>query len=604
MTKMIYDKPDDSTPQSGPALLQQLLPALTWLRTYRSADLARDLLAGLFVAVLLVPQAMAYAALAELPPRIGLYASIVPPLLYALFGASRFLALGPVALVSLLVADTLGQVGNTHSIDPLVAAAALAALVGMLLLALGLLRLGFIVNFISDAVLTGFTSAAAVLIAASQLRHLLGLDLERGGNFFTTLGQLGQHLSELNPVTTALGMGALLLLLAIDSLAPKGLARVGLGERLRTVIGKSAPLLVVIAATLLVWQMALQQRFSVAIVGELDAGLPPTRLPLLAPEMWLSLLPGAVVIALIIFVTAMAVARALAGSRRRRLFPNREACTLGLANLGAAVTGAYPVGASLSRSALNFEVGARTPLASVVTALLVLLTAVFLGPLFYYLPKALLAALVMNAVIHLFDLREMRRILRYSPTEVLTLGAAFLGVLGLGVHGGLALGAAAGLMLYLWRTSRPRITIEGRFGNSPVFRSGERADVAPEVSPVLVLRVDQDLYFANAGYCEQRALAEAAEHPDVNDLVLDLRSVAYIDHSGAKMLERLVTNLNKLGVAVSLSEVKQPLLEKLKQVGLDARLSTFTTTHEAVARLKNQGSAHGDAATLSAAEPK
>jgi SulP family sulfate permease len=580
----------DSTQKPSSSLspwLLQALPCLGWLKGYRMADLPHDIASGLFVAVLLVPQAMAYAALADLPPRVGLYATLAPALFYALFGASRFLSIGPVALVSLLVADSLGQATALHDIEPTAAAMALAAIVGLLLTIMGMLRLGFIINFISDAVIIGFTSAAALLIALSQLRHLLGLDLERGGNFFTTLIQMGQQWQAINPTTSAIGVTALLFLLIIDNFFPKWLTELGLSERWRLVITKAAPLALMATSTLVVWELALQDQ--VAIVGDIGGGLPPLALPPFSVDLWVSLLPGGFVISLIIFTTGMAVAQSLAGRRRQALLPNREAFALGAANLAVAFTSGYPVGASLSRSALNFDVGARTPAAALVTALLLALTVVFLGPLFYFLPKSLLAALVISAVIGLFKISAMGRVWAYSVAEGMTLTLPFAAVLVFGVQWGLLVGAGSAIALYLWRTSRPRITLQGRLKDSEAFRSAERDSVTPEVSPVLILRIDQDIYFASAGHCEQRVLSEVAVHPEINYLLLDLRSVNTIDHSGFEMLKRLQDNLKDASVVMAFAEIKRPLLDEFKRIGLLDRLedkTIFETTHEALTTLE------------------
>jgi SulP family sulfate permease len=285
----------------------------------------------------------------------------------------------------------------------------------------------------------------------------------------------------------------------------------------------------------------------------------------------------------------MAVAQSLAGRRRQALLPNREAFALGAANLAVAFTSGYPVGASLSRSALNFDVGARTPAAALVTALLLALTVVFLGPLFYFLPKSLLAALVISAVIGLFKISAMGRVWAYSVAEGMTLTLPFAAVLVFGVQWGLLVGAGSAIALYLWRTSRPRITLQGRLKDSEAFRSAERDSVTPEVSPVLILRIDQDIYFASAGHCEQRVLSEVAVHPEINYLLLDLRSVNTIDHSGFEMLKRLQDNLKDASVVMAFAEIKRPLLDEFKRIGLLDRLedkTIFETTHEALTTLE------------------
>jgi SulP family sulfate permease len=338
---------------------------------------------------------------------------------------------------------------------------------------------------------------------------------------------------------------------------------------------------------LVVWELALQEK--VAIVGDIGGGLPPIALPPLFLELWVTLLPGSLVISLVIFTTGMAVSQSLAGRRRQVLLPNREAFALGAANLAVAFTSGYPVGASLSRSALNFDVGARTPAASLVTAVLLALTVIFLGPLFYYLPKAMLAALVISAVIGLFKISAMGRVWAYSVAEGMTLTLPFAAVLLFGVQWGLLVGAGGAITLYLWRTSRPRITLQGRLKGSEEFRSAERNSIKPEVSPVLILRIDQDIYFASAGHCEQRVLSEVAAHPKVRYLLLDLRSVNTIDHSGFEMLKRLTDNLKNADVVMTFAEIKRPLLDDFRRIGLLDQLeenAIFETTDKALKTLE------------------
>lgn len=566
---------------------QRFLPAVIWLRAYRPGDLPADLLAGLLVTVLLVPQAMAYALLAELPPRVGLYASIAPPLLYALFGASRYIAIGPVALVSLLVADVTAGAAASAEVESTQVVLVLAALVGVLLVLLGVLCLGSIVNFISDPVLTGFTSAAALLIATSQVRNFLGLEIERG-SFIQTLGAVWQNIDQVNGVTATIGVSALLVLLLAGAPLEALLQRWALSERLQIVVTKVPPLLLVALSTWLTAALSLHERFGVAIVGELGAGLPPLTLPPLRPGLWWSLLPGALTIALISFVTTMAVANSLAGRRRQQIEPSQEAAALGASNLAAAFTGGYPVSASISRSALTLDAGARTPAAAATSALLVLLTVVFLGPLVHFLPKAMLAALIMSAVFGLFDAPKWVSVWRYSHLEGIALLVTFVSTLLLGVDQGIAIGAAVGLLIYLWRTSRPRIVVEGRLNGSAHFRSQAQDEVDSVADPLLVVRIDQDIYFANTGYCEERILRAVAERPHVQHLLLDFKSVNSIDASGYDMLKRLTESLTDAGVTVHLAAVKQPIYELLHTNGLSEWLDDshiFTTADEGVEQL-------------------
>ncbi len=571
--------------------IKSYFPILQWLTEYKTADLPHDLLSGLFVTILLIPQATAYAVLADLPPQVGLYAAIAPPLLYAIFGTSRYVSLGPVALVSLLVADAVGQASSNHDASSTEIALILATIVGLILLLMGLFRLGFLVNFISSPVLTGFTNAAAILIATSQLSNLLGIELARS-NFLGTLGQFIEKIESINPVTAVIGIASLILLTLGGDPLQKLLKKTNLNDTTQLVLAKLPALILVIVGTVLVSLLSLNIRADVVTVGPLDSGWPPLTLPLFQPNLWLALLPSGIAISVITFVTATAVANTLAGRRRQQIKPSQEAIALGAANLSAAFTGGYPIGASISRSAVNFDTGAQTPASSAISATLVLLVVLFLGPLFEHLPKTVLAALIISAVFGLFNLKAMRRIWRTSLPEAGTLVVTFFSVLFLGVDVGIAVGAISGLLLYLWRSSQPRIVIEGRLNGGDNFRSVEHEQVEkPEISPVLVLRMDRSLYFANTSYFEEIVLKEISEQSDVHYLLLNFQSIAEIDISGLEMLERLFNNLSDAGVSLYLAEVKEPvqaILEKgdlIKLLG-DARI--YLTVDEGVEQLKQQ----------------
>jgi len=563
------------------------LPLPAWLAGYRREHLPRDLLAGLFVAVLLVPQGMAYAQLAGLPAQAGLYAALLPPVLYALLGGSRVLSVGPVALVSLLTGEAVARATDQHGVDPLAAAAVLAVLVGVTLTLLGALRMGFLVHFISAPVLSGFVNAAALLIAATQLRHLVGIDLPRSERLARALADLADRVGDTDVATLALGLGALALLLLLGTPLRRAAQAVGIPDAWCRPLIQAAPLLVVAAGALLVWGLGLD----VTRVDAREVGLPPLALPPWDLELWRSLAPPAVAIAFIAFVTATAVMRSLTDGREQAPEPNREMVALGIASLGAAVTGAYPVGGSLSRSAVNRENGARTPLASWVAAALVLLAVLFLSALFDVLPKAVLAAIILAAVIGLLEPRAFLRTWRYSRADGLSFAATFLVTLGFGVRPGIAVGALSGLALYLWRTSQPRVVIEGRLPGGEHFRSAEREGVEPVVSPVLVLRIDQSLYFANSASFEDQVRQRIDENGDVLCLLLDLKAVNDIDASALESLERLVARLEERGVALALAEVKEPVRERLERVDFFERLGVgclFVTAHEALEALEDQ----------------
>lgn len=569
--------------------LARIFPLVQHLHGYRTADLARDLLAALLVTVLLVPQGMAYALLADLPPQVGLYAAVLPAALYGLLGTSRFLAVGPVALVSLLTAEALAQVGG--GVPPTAAAVTLAALVGLVLLLLGLARGGFLVRFISDPVLTGFAAAAALLIAFSQLPNLLGLDVERHRSFVERLLELVPRVPEADLATLLLGAAAFAFLILGARFGKPILARLGVRGNARLLLANSAPLLAVAAGTVAVVVLDLR----VAVVGAVPGGLPPLTLPVLDPALWLDLLPSALAIGLVAFVTSVAIGRQLeagANGADGRVEPNRELIALGAAGLGAALTGGYPVGGSISRSVLAKDVGAKSPLAAVLTGGLALVTALAAAPLLADLPKAVLAALIMTAVVGLIDVQAIRRTWRSSPEDGLALVVTFAAVLAFGVAEGIGIGALAGIVLYLWRTSRPRVVVEGRVEGGDEFRSVERSDVEEaEESPVVVVRIDQDLYFANAEHFESEVLARLAARQGIRCTVLDLRGVNELDASALEALHRLADALEEAGIELCLSEVKRQVGERLELDGFLESLGderVFVSTPEAVDALEKR----------------
>lgn len=534
------------------------------LAAYHRADLGADLLAGGIVALLLVPQAMAYALLAGLPPQVGLYASILPPVIYGLTGSSRVLAVGPVALVSLLAAAGLHGLAEPGSPAYLRLALTLALLVGVMQALLGLARLGRLVSFISHPVLGGFTSAAALTIAFSQAGHLLGLSLPAAESFPELLAELLPRLGQLNPATLLFSAANIFILLLFRSRLEGVLRRAGFPAGLALSLAKSGPLVVVLGGAVVVWAVALHDRLGVAVVGEVPSGLPGLTLPGFEPNTWLQLAPTALAISLIGFLESVSIGRSLASRRRQKIDADRELLALGLANLGAAFTGGYPVTGGLSRSLVNFNAGARSGLASIVTAGFVIAATLLLTPLFQYLPRAALAAVIVVAVSGLVDLAALPHTWRYNKADALSWLAAFVVVLGWGVEAGILSGIALSLVLYLWRTSQPHVAVVGRVGESEHFRNVLRYQVQtwPDL---LLVRVDESLYFANSQYLENSLLSQVAENPQLRHLVLICSAVNFIDASALETLENLLVELSAAGVELHLAEVKGPVMDRLQR---------------------------------------
>lgn len=558
------------------------LPALGWLTTYRKTDLPRDLVAGMLVTVMLVPQAVAYAVLAGLPPHTGLYAALLPLLVYALFGSSPNLSVGPVAVVSLMTAAALGSLELADEQVRIVAAAALALLVGVVLVVMAMLRLGLVVRFISHPVLNGFLSAAALLIILSQLPALLGLPPVQGEPYARVVAMAGQ-LDHVQPATLVVGLGSVVILLFLRRFGGAIITRLGLPAGVATMIVQLAPLIVLVLA-------ALAGSFwltGVAVVGTVPEGLPAMTLPMADMALWQQLLPLAVLIALVGFVESVSVSQALAARRRGRIEPDRELLGIGAANLAAGVSGGFPVAGGLARSALSFQAGAATPLAGVVTAVGIALVLLFFSPLLSWLPLSALAAVIVVAALALIDVRSMLSVWRFSRADGFCMLVTLASVLVLGIEIGIVTGVMLSLVLFVWRTSRPHIAVVGRVPGTEHFRNIQRHEVDTS-RRVLAVRVDESLYFANTRWLEDRLLAEVAARADLEHLVLVCSAVNDIDASALETLTALAQALTDAGVTLHLAEVKGPVMDRLRRAGFEEALGEgriFLSTHGAMTTL-------------------
>jgi len=566
--------------------LGRYLPFTRWLFHYRRADLPSDLVAGIVTAIMLIPQSMAYAQLAGLPPQVGLYASVVPLIIYALLGTSGQLSVGPVAITSLLVFSGVSALAEPGSARYLQLVLLLALIVGAIKLLLGVFRLGVILNFISHPVLAGFTTASALIIAAGQLKYILGYKIS-GERFYETLYHAAAGLGQTNLVTLSIGLTSIALLLFFRKGLRPLLQRAGLRPLAVTLIVSGAPLVTVLLGTLITWLLRLDQRAGVAVVGAIPAGLSPFSWPAPGLADAGALLPAAATIVLVSVVESIAVAKALASKRRQAIDPNQELIALGAANIGAGLFSGYPVTGGFARSVVNFQAGAVTGLASLVTAGGIALILLFFTPLFYFLPQAVLAATVIVAVFGLVDLKEPRHIWQANRSDAFTWGITFASVLLLGIETGIFVGVGASLLLYLWRTSRPHIAVVGRLGESEVYRNVLRYEVTTWPH-VVAVRVDESLYFANTRYLEQALLRIIAERPEVKHLVLIGSAINFIDSSALHSLESLVQELRDAGVELHLAEIKGPVMDGLRHAHFVEKLGVehiHLTTHQAMQRL-------------------
>ncbi len=564
--------------------LAALLPILDWGRRYDRQTLSSDLVAAVVVTIMLVPQSLAYALLAGLPAEVGLYASIAPLLAYALFGTSRTLAVGPVAVIALMTATAAGSVAAPGTAAYREAALALALLSGLMLLAMGVLRLGFLANLLSHPVISGFISASGLLIATSQLRHLFGL----GGGGDTLPAMLGALLAGLGAThlpTLGVGLSSLAFLVwARRGLKPL-LGRLGLAPRASELAARGGPALAVVGAIAAVEAFGLDAR-GVPLVGAVPAGLPPLRLPPLDPQLWGRLAVPAFLIALVGFVESVSVAQTLAARRRQRIVPDQELIGLGASNLAAAVSGGMPVTGGFARSVVNFDAGAETPAAGAFTAAGILLAALFLAPLLASLPVATLAATIIVAVLSIIDTRAPLRLWRYSRRDFAAMAITILVTLLVGVEPGILAGVAASLVLHLWRSAAPHAAIVGRVPGTEHFRNVERHEVIT-FPHLLTVRVDESLTYLNARWLEEFLLEQVAARPALRHVVLMCSAVNAIDASALESLEAINHRLADAGIRLHLSEVKGPVMDRLKRSHLLDTLSgrVFLSQHAAFAAL-------------------
>ena len=567
-----------------PSNLSQYFPILEWGRTYNRNLLANDLVAAVIVTIMLIPQSLAYALLAGLPPETGLYASILPIILYSVFGSSRVLAVGPVAVGSLMTAAALGSIAEQGTIGYAAAALSLAGLSGLILLVMGIFRLGFVANFLSHPVVAGFITASGIIIATSQLKHILGVDAT-GHNLYELLTSIGSHLAETNLVTLHIGVIAIVSLFWIRKGLKPLLLKQGLNAGFTDYAVKAGPVFVVVLTTLVTWVTGLTEH-GVKVVGEVPQRLPPLTMPSFSPELLSDLLLPAFLISIIGFVESVSVAQTLAAKKRQRIDPNQELIGLGAANIGASITGGFPVTGGFSRSVVNFDAGAETPAAGAYTAVGLAIAAVALTPLIYFLPKATLAATIIVAVLSLVDFTILKQSWRYSKADFASVLTTILITLGFGVEMGVSTGVAVSLLLHLYKTSRPHIAEVGLVEGTEHFRNIHRHEVKcyPEI---VTLRIDESLYFPNARFLEDKIYERVSSDTEIRHVILQCCAINEIDLSALESLEMINSRLFEMKVKLHLSEVKGPVMDQLKNQHFIKNLSgeIFLSHYEAVTSL-------------------
>ncbi|MEY2949641.1 MAG: hypothetical protein RLZZ248_842 [Bacteroidota bacterium] len=537
--------------------LTQYLPILEWLPRYQKAYLSGDFNAGLTVAVMLVPQGMAYGLLAGLPPIYGLYAGILPLLLYSFFGTSRQLSVGPVALVSLLILTGVGQFAEPGSAQFISYAITTALIAGIIQVLLGVFRLGFLVNFLSHPVISGFTSAAAIIIGISQLQNLMGISIPRSNRIHVIVGSIIEKFGEIHYTTLLLGILGIALIFWLKK------------------VNKKIPgaLIAVILGIVGVYFLKLNEQ-GVAVVGKVPQGLPQMVMPVFNWEVIRQLLPLSLTICLISFIESLAIAKTIEGKHKDyKVIPNQELFALGITKIGGAFFQSYPTTGSFTRSAINDEAGAKTGLSSIISAVVIASILLFLTPAFYYLPKAILASVIVVAVVGLINYKEAVHLWKNDRRDFLSLIVTFLATLTLGIQDGVMIGVILSLAIIIYRNSRPHVAVLGKLPEADLYRNVLRFKQAIRKKGVLIVRFDAPLYFGNAAYFRKQVEDFYNAEPDPPILfVLDAQGISDMDSSGAMELLELVRWIKNQNTTFRISGAIGPIRDVLEKFGVSLEI--------------------------------
>lgn len=566
---------------------ERWIPAIQWLKTYNRKDFNSDIVAGLVVSIMMVPQSLAYALLAGLPPEMGLYASILPILAYALLGSSRALSVGPAALIAIMTASFSSQFATPGTPEYNTIAILLALISGALLILLGVLRLGFLANLLSHPVISGFVTGSAIIIAMSQVKHFLGVSAS-GNSLFEILVSLYESIHQVNYYSLAIGFSSLFALFWLKKHFKGTLIKVGMSDYLAGLVSKAGPVFVILFATLTVTTFALTQE-GVLVVGEIPSGLPALMMPEWSVELVRDLLPAAAILGIVGFIESVSIGQAFATRERQKINTNNEFIGLGSANVIAGISGGFSVTGSFSRSAINFEAGAKSQLSGVLAAFIILISLYFFTEIFYFMPNAVLAATIIIAVTSLVDFKAIFFVCRYSMQDGIAMIGTIITVLIYGVDTGIIVGVSLSILLFLWHTSNPHIAIVGQIPGTEHYRNIERhqAEVHPEI---LTLRVDENLFFANCRTLEEKISQLIVEKKEVKDVILMFTAVNMVDVSALESLESISDSLDSIGVKLHLSEVKGPVMDKLKKSDFLNHITgnIYLSQHKAITAITQQ----------------
>lgn len=554
-----------------------------WLQGYNGRVFTDDLLAAVVVTILLVPQCLAYALLAGLPPQLGIYASIFPLIAYVFLGSSNYLNVGPTAVISLMTAACIAILPAETRI---VSAGALALLTGGLLIIAGFLKAGFVMNFVSRPVVSAYITGAALLIIFSQVKHILGVPVD-SQTAFTIVSNLLSQLPNTKSLALITGVIAIIFFVIARRLMPYLLVRSGMKAKRAKLLARMAPIFIIAVFVVVSLLFDFGGKGGLAIVGDVPSGLPPLALPEVALQDYETLLVPAIVIAIVAFVDSTSTAQELASRRRQRVDTNKELLGLGAANAVAGMTGGYPINGSMSRSAVNFTAGGKTPLVGLLVAGFMGLTALFLTPVLYSLPLSVLAALIIVACLNLLDFKSIWRTWTYSRADGITAVATFLSVLFLGVQWGVLAGVVLAMVLHIRTSLTPHMPLVGRFRGTEHYRDAEKFNVETHDS-VKTLRIDEGLYYANARYLEDRVAGIVSDHPEMKDLIIMCSGVSHIDASALSSLREINRRLKGLDIRLHLSSMPSLVRERLYRSNFLENLSgsVYLSQHEAMIDLQ------------------
>lgn len=563
---------------------EKLFPCLSWLLTYQRTQLHNDLIAAVIVTIMLIPQSLAYAMLAGVPPQLGLYASILPLMVYAVFGTSRTLSVGPVAIASLMTAAAIQNLGIENGIDYVNAAIMLAFLSGLFLILLGCLKLGFLANFLSHPVVSGFITASGIIIGLGQLRHILGIQAS-GDNLIELVDTLLQNIYTINLTTLIIGLSVLLFLFWSRSGLKSFLSFLSASPKTIKLLPKVAPVLVVVVTSSIAYLLNLESK-GLALVGDIPRGLPSLELPLFSSTNWLDLIVPAIFISIIGYVESVSVGRTLGAKKRQKIDPSQELIGLGSANLASAFSGGIPVTGGIGRSIVNFNSGAETPLAGFMTAIGIALAAMTLTGLLAYLPVATLAATIIVAVSNLIDFSILKKTWNYSRSDFIAVLITIVITLLAGVEMGVLSGVLISIFLHLYKTTKPHIAEVGQIENTEHFRNIKRHKVITHPG-ILTLRIDESLYFPNASYLEDQILQRVSDGVELKHIILMSTAINEIDISALEVLETINHYLKDLDIGFHLSEVKGPVMDNLKKTDFLEQLNgeVFLSQYQAIETL-------------------